>query len=73
MILLIFFAMFGTIFGLTQFLQFVLGKTALEAGTLMIPLALGIPVGARISLKAVAHAGTNRVMAGGLILVAAVL
>ena len=70
---LTFFAMFGTIFGLTQFLQFVLGKTALEAGTLMVPLALGIPVGARISLKAVEHAGTNRVMAGGLILVAIVL
>jgi EmrB/QacA subfamily drug resistance transporter len=69
-IALTFFAMFGTIFGLTQFLQFVLGKTALEAGTLMIPLALGIPVGARISLKVVEHAGTNRVMAGGLILVA---
>lgn len=70
---LTFFAMFGTIFGLTQFLQFVLGKTALEAGTLMIPLALGIPIGARISLKAVEHAGTNRVMAGGLILVTIVL
>ena len=72
-IALTFFAMFGVIFGLTQFLQFVLGKSALEAGTLMITLALGIPVGARISLKAVEHAGTNRVMAGGLVLVAAVL
>jgi EmrB/QacA subfamily drug resistance transporter len=72
-IALTFFALFGVIFGLTQFLQFVLGKTALEAGTLMVTLALGIPVGARISLKAVEHAGTNRVMAGGLILVAAVL
>jgi EmrB/QacA subfamily drug resistance transporter len=72
-IALTFFALFGVIFGLTQFLQFVLGKTALEAGTLMVTLALGIPVGARISLKAVEHAGTNRVMASGLILVAAVL
>jgi EmrB/QacA subfamily drug resistance transporter len=72
-IALTFFAMFGVIFGLTQFLQFVLGKTALEAGTLMITLALGIPVGARISLKAVEHAGTNKVMAGGLILVAVML
>ena len=72
-IALTFFAMFGVIFGLTQFLQFVLGKTALEAGTLMIALALGIPIGARISLKAVEHLGTNRVMAGGLILVALVL
>jgi EmrB/QacA subfamily drug resistance transporter len=72
-IALTFFAMFGMIFGLTQYLQFVLGKTALEAGTLMVTLAIGIPVGARISLKAVAHAGTNRVIGGGLVLVALVL
>ena len=72
-IALTFFAMFGVIFGLTQYLQFVLGKTALEAGTLMVTLAIAIPVGARISLKAVAHAGTNRVIGGGLVLVALVL
>jgi EmrB/QacA subfamily drug resistance transporter len=72
-IALTFFAMFGVIFGLTQYLQFVLGKTALEAGTLMVTLAIGIPVGARISLKAIAHAGTNRVIGGGLVLVALVL
>jgi EmrB/QacA subfamily drug resistance transporter len=72
-IALTFFAMFGMIFGLTQYLQFVLGKSALEAGTLMVSLAIGIPLGARISLKAVEHAGTNRVMAGGLVLVAAIL
>ena len=72
-IALTFFAMFGLIFGLTQFLQFVLGKTALEAGALMVTLAIGIPIGARISLKAVEHGGTNRVMGGGLILVAVVL
>jgi EmrB/QacA subfamily drug resistance transporter len=72
-IALTFFAMFGVIFGLTQYLQFVLGKTALEAGTLMISLAVGIPIGARISLKAVAHAGTGRVMGGGLVLVSLIL
>lgn len=72
-IALTFFAMFGMIFGLTQYLQFVLGKSALEAGTLMVSLAIGIPFGARISLKAVEHSGTNKVMAGGLVLVAAVL
>lgn len=70
---LTFFAMFGLIFGLTQFLQFVLAQSALQAGTLMLGLALGIPIGARISLKAVEHAGTNRVMAGGLVVVAVVL
>jgi EmrB/QacA subfamily drug resistance transporter len=72
-IALTFFAMFGMIFGLTQYLQFVLGKTALEAGALMVSLAFGIPIGARISLKAVAHAGTNKVMGGGLVLVALIL
>lgn len=72
-IALTFFAMFGVIFGLTQYLQFVLGKTALEAGALLVTLAIGIPVGARISLSAVRHTGTNRVMAGGLVLVAVVL
>jgi EmrB/QacA subfamily drug resistance transporter len=72
-IALTFFALFGLIFGLTQFIQFVLGKTALEAGAMMVTLAIGIPIGARISLKAVDHAGTNRVMAGGLVLVSIVL
>jgi EmrB/QacA subfamily drug resistance transporter len=72
-IALTFFALFGVIFGLTQFLQFVLGKTALEAGALMVTLAIGIPVGARISLKAVERGGTRRTMAGGLVWVALVL
>ncbi|HET7028987.1 MAG TPA: MFS transporter [Candidatus Limnocylindrales bacterium] len=62
-----FFALFGVIFGLTQFLQFVLGRTALQAGTLMITLAVGIPVGARISLKAAEHAGTNRIIGAALV------
>src|SRR5439155_8496897 len=68
-IALTFFAMFGVIFGLTQYLQFVLGKSALEAGTLMVTLALGIPVGARISLRAVSLVGPGRVMGWALILV----
>src|SRR4051794_9010674 len=72
-IALTFFAMFGVIFGLTQFLQFVLGKSALEAGTLMITLAIGIPVGARISLKASEHVGTNRVIGGALVVLSLVL
>jgi hypothetical protein len=45
----------------------------LEAGALMVTLAIGLPIGARISLKAVAHAGTNRVMGAGLLIVATVL
>ena len=72
-IALTFFAMFGVIFGLTQYLQFVLGKTALEAGALMVTLAVGIPVGARISLKAAQHTGTNRIIGGALVGIALIL
>jgi len=72
-IALTFFAMFAVIFGLTQYLQFVLGKSALEAGTVMVTLALGIPFGARISLVAVEHLGTRRVVASALVAVAVIL
>jgi EmrB/QacA subfamily drug resistance transporter len=72
-IALTFFALFGVIFGLTQYLQFILGKTALEAGTLMLALALGIPMGARISLKATEHVGVGRVMGVALIAIAIIL
>jgi EmrB/QacA subfamily drug resistance transporter len=72
-IALTFFALFGVIFGLTQYLQFVLGKTALEAGTIMVSLALGIPIGARISLKATEHAPVGRVMSVALVLIALIL
>jgi EmrB/QacA subfamily drug resistance transporter len=72
-IALTFFALFGVIFGLTQYLQFILGKTALEAGTLMLALAFGIPMGARISLKATEHVGVGRVMGVALIAIAVIL
>jgi EmrB/QacA subfamily drug resistance transporter len=70
---LTFFALFGVIFGLTQYLQFILGKTPLEAGTLMLALALGIPIGARISLKAGEHVGVGRAMGVALVLIAVIL
>jgi EmrB/QacA subfamily drug resistance transporter len=70
---LTFFAMFAMIFGLTQYFQFVLGKTALEAGTLMLALAVGIPMGAQMSVRAVARRGTRQVVAAAMLLVATVL
>jgi EmrB/QacA subfamily drug resistance transporter len=72
-IALTFFALFGVIFGLTQYLQFVLGKTALEAGTIMVSLALGIPIGARISLKATEHLPVGRVIGVALVFIALIL
>jgi hypothetical protein len=39
----------------------------------MVALALGLPIGARISLKATEHVGTRRVVAGALVAVSLVL
>lgn len=70
-IALTFFAMFAMIFGLTQYLQFVLGKSAFEAGVLMLALALGIPIGANLSVRMVARFGTRRVLMAAMAFVAA--
>ena len=67
-----FFAMFGMIFGLTQYLQFVQGYTPLEAGLRMVPLALGVVVGAGNSHRLVAKLGTDKVVTLGLLLVSVV-
>lgn len=68
-----FFGLFSVIFGLTQFLQFVLGKTPLEAGEVMLPLALGIPIGAGLSIRLVRRLGTRRVVGTALLVLAVVL
>ena len=70
-ITLVFFSMFGTIFFLTQYLQGVLGYSALEAGLRVTPIAAGLILGGPISAKLAARFGTKRVVAGGLVLVAA--
>ena len=41
-----FFALFGTIFLMTQYLQFVQGRSAIETGPVMLPLAFGLVMGA---------------------------
>jgi EmrB/QacA subfamily drug resistance transporter len=68
-----FFAMFSIIFGLTQYLQFVLRQSPLAAGALMLPLALGIPIGAGASVRLVRRLGTKRVVAGALVFAALVI
>ena len=62
-----FFALFGMIFGMTQYLQFVQGLTPLEAGVRMIPIAFGMAMGAGISHRLVGKLGTNKVVAAGLL------
>jgi predicted MFS family arabinose efflux permease len=61
-----FFALLGGIFALTQYLQFAHGYSAIEAGAVMSPMALGLMIGAGSSSKAVRRLGTARVVAAGL-------
>ncbi|MCU1370519.1 MAG: drug resistance transporter, partial [Ilumatobacteraceae bacterium] len=67
---LTFFAMFGSMFVITQFMQFVLGYTPLEAGIRSVPLALMLMVVAPQSTRLVRRVGTKLVVAGGLATVA---
>jgi hypothetical protein len=68
-----FFALLGAIFALTQYLQFVHGYSAIEAGAIMSPIALGLMIGAGSSSKAVERLGVTRVIAAGLTELALVL
>lgn len=61
-----FFALLGAIFALTQYLQFAHGYSAIEAGAVMSPMALGLMLGAGSSSKAVERLGTAKVVAAGL-------
>jgi EmrB/QacA subfamily drug resistance transporter len=61
-----FFALLGSIFGVTQYLQFAHGYSALEAGAAMVPLALGLVIGAGSSTKLVPRIGAANVVALGL-------
>ncbi|MGH2969834.1 MAG: MFS transporter, partial [Solirubrobacteraceae bacterium] len=68
---LAFFALFGMIFFITQYLQSILGYSAFEAGVRMLPVAGGLIVGGPLSAKLAARIGTKLVVAGGLALVGA--
>jgi EmrB/QacA subfamily drug resistance transporter len=61
-----FFALLGGIFALTQYLQFAHDYSAVEAGAVMSPMALGLVMGAGSSNRAVERFGTARVVTIGL-------
>jgi EmrB/QacA subfamily drug resistance transporter len=65
---LLFFAMVGTLFFLTQYLQSVLGFSPLRAGAALVPLAAGITLAAPMSNRLVERLGVRAVVAGGLAL-----
>jgi EmrB/QacA subfamily drug resistance transporter len=72
-ITLAFFALFGMIFFLTQYLQDVRGYSALEAGLRTLPVAAGLVLGGPLSAALTARLGAKRVVAGGLLAVAVAL
>jgi EmrB/QacA subfamily drug resistance transporter len=66
---LVFFALFGSLFFLSQYLQFVLGYGALEVGVRLVPVALALMVAAPLSARVTERLGTKVVVTGGLTLV----
>ncbi len=68
-----FFALLGGLFALTQYLQFVHGYSAVRAGAIMSPIAVGLMMGAGSSGKAAERLGAPRVVAVGLSGLAAML
>jgi EmrB/QacA subfamily drug resistance transporter len=70
---LVFFAMFGSMFFISQYLQFVLGLSALQSGVRLLPVAAALMVAAPVSAKLVQHVGTKIVVSIGLVLVAGAL
>jgi len=71
-ITLVFFALFGTIFFLTQYLQLVLGYSALEAGRRLLPIATMV-LGAPIAMKLMQRVGVRIVVPIGLSIVTGAL
>ncbi len=65
-----FFALFGVVFVLTQYLQFVQGYTALQAGLRTAPIAIGMIIGSSQAPKVVERVGTTRVVSAGLVVLA---
>lgn len=67
---LVFFALNGALFFLTQYMQGVQGLDALETGLRFIPVAIGVMLGAGVSASAVRRLGARIVTSAGLALMA---
>ena len=65
-IMLLFFAMFGSIFLLTQYLQIVMGYSPLQAGVRLLPMAITMLFVAPTSARIAERVGTKAVVTTGL-------
>ncbi|MFD9692449.1 MFS transporter [Kitasatospora sp. NPDC001309] len=66
-----FFALFGFIFLVTQYFQFIRGYGALSTGVRILPVALTIALGSLGGVALAARAGTRAVVTSGLLLLGA--
>ena len=64
------FALLGMFFLMTQYLQFDLGYSALQAGVRIIPVAMALLIIAPLSVMLARRFGTKYVVAGGLLAIA---
>jgi len=69
-IALVVLGLYGTLFVLTQYLQFVLGYSALGTGVAFIPLALLLLIAGPASTPLVRRLGTKAVVSTGLLMIA---
>jgi EmrB/QacA subfamily drug resistance transporter len=69
----VYFALMGVMYFMTSYLQSVLGHSALEAGFLFLPIAVGLVVSAKSAVKLTARLGTKVVVASGLGIVSGAL
>ncbi len=70
-ITLVFFALFGSSFLITQQLQFVLGYSPLKAGFALMPIAIPLLILGPVSARIVERLGTKIVVTAGLVLASA--
>ena len=65
-----FFTLFGFIFLMTQYFQFIRGYGAFETGVRLLPVALSVGVGSVVGTQIAVRLGTKLVVTTGLVLVA---
>jgi EmrB/QacA subfamily drug resistance transporter len=66
-----FLTLFGFIFVITQYFQFIKGYSAFETGVRLLPVAISIAVASIVGPRIVERVGTTAVVAGGLVTFAA--
>src|SRR4029453_2848397 len=66
-----FLTLFGFIFVITQYFQFIKGYSAFETGVRLLPVAISIAVASIVGPRIVERIGTTAVVAGGLVTFAA--